>query len=55
MWQEVKRKGKVLFRLDAERALIEVVRRGETEVIDLTKYGITPSPKPTITGAGTVI
>ncbi len=30
----------LLFRLDAERAIIEIVRRGRTTVIDLTEYGL---------------
>lgn len=43
MWQEIKRKGKLLARIDTERALLEIVRRGEIEIVDLTKYGLAPA------------
>ena len=35
---DVRRHGKLLFRFDPERDLIQIVRRGETETVDLKEY-----------------
>lgn len=32
------RSGKLLFRYDAKRKLVEIVRRGERVLVDLTEY-----------------
>lgn len=37
-WVEVRRRGKLLFRYDPIRDLVQIVRRGEMEIVDLSDY-----------------
>ena len=37
-----KETGKLLFKLDTDRALLEIVERGRAELVDLTQYNLQP-------------